>query len=47
MRAGWWWEKKPNWAIYPGGAHSFTLFPNELSKSAHAEMDAFLNRVLD
>jgi acetyl esterase len=33
-------------AIYPGGAHGFTLFPNELSKSATARMDAFLNRVV-
>jgi acetyl esterase len=33
-------------AIYPGGAHGFTLFPNELSKAATAKMDAFLNRVL-
>ena len=33
-------------AIYPGGAHGFTLFPNDLSKSAAARMDAFLNRVL-
>jgi acetyl esterase len=33
-------------AIYPGGAHGFTLFPNELSKAATARMDAFLNRVL-
>ena len=33
-------------AIYPGGAHGFTLFPNGLSKSATARMDAFLNRVL-
>jgi hypothetical protein len=33
-------------AIYPGGAHGFTLFPNELSKSAQARMDVFLNRVL-
>ena len=33
-------------AIYPGGAHGFTLFPNDLSKSATAKMDAFLNRVL-
>lgn len=33
-------------AIYPGGAHGFTLFPNDLSKSATARMDAFLNRVL-
>jgi acetyl esterase len=33
-------------AVYPGGAHGFTLFPNDLSKSATARMDAFLNRVL-
>ena len=34
-------------AIYPGGAHGFTLFPNDLSRSATAKMEAFLNRVLD
>jgi acetyl esterase/lipase len=34
-------------AIYPGGAHGFTLFPNELAKSATARIDAFLNRALD
>ena len=33
-------------AIYPGGAHGFTLFPNELSKAAEANMNAFLNHVL-
>ena len=33
-------------AIYPGGAHGFTLFPNDLSNSAQARMDTFLNRVL-
>jgi acetyl esterase len=33
-------------AIYPGGAHGFTLFPNDLSKAATARMDAYLNRVL-
>jgi acetyl esterase/lipase len=33
-------------AIYPGGAHGFTLFPNDLSKAASARMDAFLNHVL-
>jgi acetyl esterase/lipase len=33
-------------AIYPGGAHGFTLFPNELAQAATARMDAFLNRVL-
>ena len=31
---------------YPGGAHGFTLFPNDLSRAATAKMDAFLNRVL-
>lgn len=33
-------------AIHPGGAHGFTLFPNDLSKSASIRMDAFLNRVI-
>jgi acetyl esterase len=33
-------------AIYPGGPHGFTLFPNDLSRSATARMDGFLNRVL-
>lgn len=33
-------------AIYPGGAHGFTLFPNALSTAAAARMDAFLNSVL-
>jgi acetyl esterase/lipase len=33
-------------AVYPGGAHGFTLFPNDLSKAAAARSDAFLNRVL-
>jgi acetyl esterase/lipase len=33
-------------AIYPGGAHGFTLFPNDLSKAATAKMDAFLSRVI-
>ena len=33
-------------AIYPGGAHGFTLFPNDLSKAAASKMDAFLSRVL-
>jgi acetyl esterase/lipase len=33
-------------AIYPGGAHGFTLFPSNLSTAAAARMDAFLNRVL-
>ena len=34
-------------AVYPGGAHGFTLFPNNLSSAATTKMDAFLNRVLD
>ena len=33
-------------AVHPGGAHGFTLFPNELSKAATSRMDAFLNHVL-
>ena len=32
-------------AIYPGGAHGFTLFPNALSSDAAARMDTFLKRV--
>ena len=32
-------------AIYPGGAHGFTLFPNSLSQAASARMDAFLRSV--
>ncbi len=32
-------------AIYPGGAHGFTLFPNALSEQASARMDDFLRRV--
>ena len=34
-------------AIYPGGPHGFTLFPYELSRSAIARMDSFLNRVFE
>ncbi len=33
-------------AIYPGGAHGFTLFPNGLSERATARMDAFLKRAV-
>jgi acetyl esterase len=32
-------------AIYPGGAHGFTLFPNALAETAAARMDAFLRQV--
>jgi acetyl esterase/lipase len=32
-------------AIYPGGAHGFTLFPNKLAEQAEARMAAFLARV--
>lgn len=34
-------------AIYPGGAHGFTLFPNDLSKKATARMDAFLKKAVE
>jgi hypothetical protein len=33
-------------AIYLGGAHGFTLLPNDLSKAATAKMNSFLNQVL-
>ena len=33
-------------AIYPGGAHGFTLFPNRLATEAEAKMFSFLNQVL-
>ena len=33
-------------AVYPGGAHGFTLFPSDLSRSAIIGMDAFLSRAL-
>jgi acetyl esterase len=32
-------------AIYPGGAHGFTLFPNGLAEKAAARMDTFLSAV--
>jgi acetyl esterase/lipase len=32
-------------AIYPGGAHGFTLFPNRLSDEAAARSQAFLRKV--
>jgi len=32
-------------AVYPGGAHGFTLFPNAIADRAAAAMDAFLRRV--
>src|SRR6185312_12286429 len=32
-------------AIYPGGAHGFTLFPNTLAQQAEVRMHAFLRRV--
>jgi acetyl esterase/lipase len=31
-------------AIYPGGAHGFTLFPNALAEQAAARMDGFLRQ---
>ena len=33
-------------AVYPGGAHGFTLFPNALAQQAEARMHAFLRRVV-
>jgi len=33
-------------AIYPGGAHGFTLFPNRLADEAGARSEEFLRRVL-
>ncbi len=32
-------------AVYPGGAHGFTLFPNALAETAASRMDAFLRNV--
>ncbi len=47
MHARWVSARNPaELAVYPGGAHGFTLFPNDLSKAAMAKMDEFLNRVL-
>jgi acetyl esterase len=34
-------------AIYPGGAHGFTLFPNRLAEEAAARSEAFLRQVLE
>ena len=33
-------------AIYPGGAHGFTLFPNQLAEEAGARSEAFLKKVM-
>ena len=33
-------------AIYPGGAHGFTLFPNRLANEAAARSEAFLRQVM-
>jgi len=33
-------------AVFPGGAHGFTLFPNGQARAASAGMDAFLLRCL-
>jgi acetyl esterase/lipase len=32
-------------AIYPGGPHGFTLFPNRLAAEAAVRSEAFLGRV--
>ena len=34
-------------AIYPGGAHGFTLFPNRLANEAGARSEAFLRSVIE
>ena len=34
-------------AVYPGGAHGFTLFPGEITAAATARMDSFLRRVTE
>ncbi len=34
-------------AIYPGGAHGFTLFPNRLANEAAARSEAFLRSVIE
>ena len=34
-------------AIYPGGAHGFTLFPNRLADEAAARSEVFLRKVLE
>ncbi|HET8996908.1 MAG TPA: alpha/beta hydrolase [Acetobacteraceae bacterium] len=34
-------------AIYPGGAHGFTLFPNTLAQQAEARMHAFLRQAVE
>ena len=34
-------------AIYPGGAHGFTLFPNRLANEAEARSEAFLRSVIE
>ncbi|WP_428485367.1 alpha/beta hydrolase [Rhodopila sp.] len=33
-------------AVYPGGAHGFTLFPNRLAEEAAARSEAFLQKVV-
>jgi len=33
-------------AVYPGGAHGFTLFPNRLADEAAARSEAFLRKVM-
>ena len=39
--------KRAELAIYPGGAHGFTLFPNAVADRAAVTMDAFLRRVTE
>ncbi len=38
-------DNETDLAIYPGGAHGFTLFPNRLTDEAAARSEAFLRQV--
>jgi acetyl esterase len=38
-------ENQAELAIYPGGAHGFTLFPNRLADEAGARSEVFLRKV--
>jgi acetyl esterase/lipase len=39
-------ENSAELAVYPGGAHGFTLFPNRLSDESCARSEAFLRKVI-
>ena len=40
-------ENTAELAVYPGGAHGFTLFPNRLSDESGARSEEFLRQVID